>query len=146
MEVVLKIKYGKLGYPNDIVSVADGFAINYLIRNGIAVPATKSEIKKAEENQRQSRLKTEALKNKALEISKQLETNGLKISVNVDKNDKLFGNISEKTIENEIFEKYQYKIDEVIINKPINKLGSFEIKVKLFKDVITSVKLSIEKK
>lgn len=146
MKVVLLTKYRNLGYPNDIINVADGFARNFLIPNGIAVHADKSEIKKAKENEKQTKIKTEKLIAKAKEIAMELEKNELVLKSNVDKNNKLFAPINFKTIKDEIFNIYNYTIDDVIIAKPLNKLGQEEIKVKLYKDVIATVKVNIEKK
>ena len=146
MKVVLLTKYRNLGYPNDVINVADGFARNYLIPNGIAVHADESEIKKAAENEKQSKKKTESLINKAKEVAKELEKNEITLKTNVDKNDKLFVTINSKTIKDEIYDKYKYEVDDIIITKPLNKLGQEEIKVKLFKDVVAVVKVNIEKK
>ena len=146
MKVVLLTKYRNLGYPNDIINVADGFARNFLIPNGIAVHADKSEIKKAKENEKQTKLKPEKLIAKAKEIAMELEKNELVLKSNVDKNNKLFAPINFKTIKDEIFNIYNYTIDDVIIAKPLNNLGQEEIKVKLYKDVIATVKVNIEKK
>lgn len=146
MKVVLLTKYRNLGYPNDVINVADGFARNYLIPNNIAVYASDSEIKKAAENEKQSKKKTESLINKAKEVAKELEKNEITLKTNVDKNDKLFVTINSKTIKDEIYDKYKYEVDDIIITKPLNKLGQEEIKVKLFKDVVAVVKINIEKK
>ena len=146
MKVVLLTKYRNLGYPNDVITVADGFARNYLIPNNIAVYASDSEIKKAAENEKQSKKKTESLINKAKEVAKELEKNEIILKTNVDKNDKLFVTINSKTIKDEIYDKYKYEVDDIIITKPLNKLGQEEIKVKLFKDVVAVVKVNIEKK
>ena len=146
MKVVLLTKYRNLGYPNDVITVADGFARNYLIPNNIAVYASDSEIKKAAENEKQSKKKTESLINKAKEVAKELEKNEITLKTNVDKNDKLFVTINSKTIKDEIYDKYKYEVDDIIITKPLNKLGQEEIKVKLFKDVVAVVKVNIEKK
>ena len=146
MKVVLLTKYRNLGYPNDVINVADGFARNYLIPNNIAVYASDSEIKKAAENEKQSKKKTESLINKAKEVAKELEKNEITLKTNVDKNDKLFVAINSKTIKDEIYDKYKYEVDDIIITKPLNKLGQEEIKVKLFKDVVAVVKVNIEKK
>ena len=146
MKVVLLTKYRNLGYPNDVINVADGFARNYLIPNNIAVYASDSEIKKAAENEKQSKKKTESLINKAKDAAKELEKNEITLKTNVDKNDKLFVTINSKTIKDEIYDKYKYEVDDIIITKPLNKLGQEEIKVKLFKDVVAVVKVNIEKK
>ena len=146
MKVVLLTKYRNLGYPNDVINVADGFARNFLIPNGIAVHADESEIKKAAENEKQSKKKTESLINKAKEVAKELEKDEITLKTNVDKNDKLFVTINSKTIKDEIYDKYKYEVDDIIITKPLNKLGQEEIKVKLFKDVVAVVKVNIEKK
>ena len=146
MKVVLLTKYRNLGYPNDVINVADGFARNYLIPNNIAVYASDSEIKKAAENEKQSKKKTESLINKAKEVAKELEKNEIILKTNVDKNDKLFVTINSKTIKDEIYDKYKYEVDDIIITKPLNKLGQEEIKVKLFKDVVAVVKVNIENK
>ena len=48
MKIVLQKEVEKLGVPGDVVSVADGYARNYLIPKGFAAPATKGSAKNAE--------------------------------------------------------------------------------------------------
>ena len=73
MKIILKNDVNKLGHKDDIVTVKDGYAMNYLIPKGFAIAATKSALKMHEENQRQRAHKIEKIRNEAQEWLKKSE-------------------------------------------------------------------------
>ena len=60
MKIILKTDVEKLGFKNEIVSVKDGYARNFLIPKGFAILATESARKVLEENLRQQAKKEDA--------------------------------------------------------------------------------------
>ena len=134
------------GKVNDIKEVKDGFAKNFLIKNGYAIPATnanKGQLNKKLKNKAEDKAK---LINELKLLKKSLEKLTLTISCNTGPNDKLFGSISNKQISNEL-EAKGFKINKQQINAPhITKLGEYTVKIDLTNKIKANIKLSIVKK
>jgi large subunit ribosomal protein L9 len=145
MKVVLLKRFKGLGYSNDIVDVADGYARNYLIPNSIAIFASKSAIKMAKENLRQGEKKYNEEKQKALNIAEKIKDITLNIKANADENGKLFAKVNAKNILKAVYNQTNYNIDDVIFEKPIDKLGKSNVKLVLHKDVSVSVNVEVSK-
>ena len=69
MEIILKQDFESLGHKNDIITVKDGYARNYLIPKGFAIAATPSAKKVHEENVKQRAHKEEKLNNMSKEFA-----------------------------------------------------------------------------
>ena len=69
MEIILKQDIEKLGYADEIVKVKDGYARNYLIPQGFAIPATESNKKMLAETLKQRAFKAEKIRNEARKTS-----------------------------------------------------------------------------
>lgn len=132
------------GKKKEIKEVADGYAMNYLIKNGYAVKYTKTsnEILN-QEIKNEKELFEENTKNAKL-IKQKLEKETITFKVKSGSNDKIFGSISSKQIYEEL-NKLGYNIDKrkIFINNPITSLGIHIIKIELFKDVIANVNIKI---
>lgn len=145
MKVVLLKRFKGLGYSNDIVDVADGYARNYLIPNSIATFASESAIKMAQENLKQGEKKYNEQKQKALNIAEKIKDITLNIKANADENGKLFARVNAKNILKAVYNQTNYNIDDVIFEKPIDKLGKSTVKLVLHKDVNISVNVEVTK-
>ena len=146
MKVVLLKRYQGLGYQNDVITVADGYARNFLIPMKIAVYASEGAIKMAEENVKQGERKRKLKIEEATKLADRIKSLGILIKVNVDKNDKLFSNVSDSLIKKTIAEVFKYDVESVILDAPIDKLGPTEVKVKVYIDVVTDAIVNVEKK
>lgn len=145
MKVVLLKRFKGLGYSNDIVDVADGYARNYLIPNSIATFASESAIKMAKENLRQGEKKYNEQKQKALNIAEKIKDITLNIKANADENGKLFARVNAKNVLKAVYNQTNYNIDDVIFEKPIDKLGKSTVKLVLHKDVAITVNVEVVK-
>ena len=145
MKVVLLKRCKGLGYTNDIVEVADGYARNYLIPNEIAIYASKSAVKVANENIKQGEKKYNEQKQKALNIAEKLKDITLNIKANADEKGKLFARINANNILKAVFDQTNYNVDEVLFDKPVDKLGKHSVKLILHKDVKISVNVEVVK-
>ena len=73
MEVILKQDVLNLGYANEKVNVKPGYARNYLIPQGLAIPATVTNLKILAENMKQRAFKEDKIRNQAEELAKALK-------------------------------------------------------------------------
>jgi large subunit ribosomal protein L9 len=146
MEIILKKDVDNLGFTHEIVKVKHGYARNYLIPQGLAILATPSARKEVAEIIRQKAHKQAKLTNDAETLAKALENVTVKIVVKANEDGKIFGSVTNITIAEALFEQYKYEIDRKLIIVPdnhIKNLGDYEVKVKLFKDIIPTLKVAI---
>lgn len=134
------------GKKGEIKEVKDGYANNYLIKNGYAVAKTKTSTQILERQNAESAL-SETLEIKECEkIKKQLEKDKLTFKVKVGKGDQVFGQISTKQIVSSLKEK-GYDIDKkkIKLTDPINSLGITNVEIALHKKVIATLKIELTK-
>lgn len=147
MKVILVKDVKSQGKKGDVITVSDGYANNFLLKNGLAVPASSGNIninnrQKAEEARRIAE-ETERAKADA----EKLKTVGLTFAIEVGENGKAFGSISAKEIAEELA-KMGYSVEKKNINldKPIKMVGSYVVDVKLYRGVIAQIKINVEGK
>ena len=146
MKVILLSDVKNVGKKNDIKEVADGYARNYLIRNGLAVEATKKSMEildqqKADDAARQAELKAEAE-----QLKEQLENMTLVFKVKAGNEGKLFGSVSTKQISEVLAKDYGITVDKkkFLDNGNITTLGTHTVRAELYKGVVANIKVDIQ--
>lgn len=147
MEIILRQDVDKLGRAGQIIKVKDGFARNFLIPNGLAVPKTEKNLKVLEEQKAKKVLELEKAQKEAQDLSEKLKNLSLTIPVLAQEEDKLYGSITAPDIASALKEEgFEIGKDSIILDEPIKSLGIFEIAIKLHPQVITEIKVWIVKK
>jgi len=145
MNIILKETVTKLGQKDELVTVKNGYARNYLIPKGLAVQATESVKKIHAENVKQRAHKEEKLKNAAMGLAKFLENKVLKIGAKTSSTGKIFGSVNTIQLAEAIAEK-GFVVDRknitILTDESIKEVGTYKAKIKLHKDV--SVEMSFE--
>ncbi len=144
MEIILKQDIPGLGYKYDTVTVKPGYGRNYLIPQGQAILANKSNRKMIDENIRQAAHKAEKLKNDAQELAAKLEALTIKIGTKAGENGKIFGAVTSNQLA-EIFKENGYDVDRrrISFKGEIKTLGDYEATVDLHREVKASIKFSV---
>ena len=136
MKIILKETIESLGIIGSEVTVADGYARNYLLPQNKAVLATPQNRKILEQNKAQFDIQIAKEKNLAEEIAKKLEGVVCKITAKVSDEDRLYGSITTRNIadalasQNVVVEKKM-----ILLNEPIKNTGTFKVPVRVYKDV-----------
>jgi len=146
IQVILLEDVAGQGRKGEIVSVSDGYAHNFLLKNKKAVLATAEELQKIENRKKKEAKKHEEERQKAIEVKKILEGKVLTISVKSGENGKLFGAITSKEIASQIKEELNLDIDKKKIEANIKSLGTDEVSIKLFADVKAILKVNVVSK
>ncbi len=146
MEVILREDIEKLGQRGEIVSVAAGYARNYLLPRRLAVVATEAN-KKIVEQERQAHLRREAKQlAEAQELAQLMAPVSVTIRQKAGEQDQLFGSVTAKDIA-EALEKAGYSIDrrKIHLEAPIKQLGEFKVPIRLHKDVTVEITVTVAK-
>jgi large subunit ribosomal protein L9 len=145
MNVILRQDMPNLGHKDDIVTVKDGYARNFLIPKGYAINATAQARKVHEEILRQRAHKEEQLKQAALEMAEQLKKVSLTIGAKTSTKGKIFGSVNTIQIAEALNEK-GFELDRKdisITNDLIKEVGSYSATVKLHKEVSVEIPFEI---
>jgi len=145
MEIILKEDISKLGHKNDIITVKDGYARNFLIPKGYAILATPSARKMHEENMRQRAHKEEKIKNEALKLASKLEGLTLVIGTKTSSTGKIFGSVNNIQIAEAMAGK-GFEIERKNISfkgDVIKEVGKYVAQIKLHRDVIVEIPFEV---
>ncbi len=145
MEVILKEDIKNLGDKNDIVTVKNGYGLNYLIPQGLAVLATVSARKVHAENMRQSAHKVQKLRTEAEALATKLNDSVVKVVTKAGENGKIFGSVTTIHVA-EGLANLGHVVDRkniTIDGDAIKNVGTYEAKVKIYKDIVSTIKFEV---
>lgn len=144
MKVILKEDVESLGKAGAIIKVSNGYARNFLIPKDLAVEANTRNIRALEHETRIIAGKIEKAKGTAQATAERLSQVSLVISRKVGEQDKLFGSVTTRDIE-EGLRAQGIEVDRkhIIIEEPIKHVGEFKVKVKLYSGVLGECKVQV---
>ncbi|MBN1462786.1 MAG: 50S ribosomal protein L9 [Paludibacteraceae bacterium] len=144
MEIILKENVEFVGYKDDVVTVKDGYARNYLIPQKKAILATASAKKMLAEDLKQRAHKLEKIKAEATELAEKLNGLTVTLGVKASSNGKIFGSVTTIQIA-EAIEKAGYVVDRKLITlkEAIKEVGAYKAILKLHKEVTAEVALNV---
>ncbi len=145
MEIILTQDVERLGSKDDVITVKDGFARNFLIPQKKAVIATSSAKKILAENIKQRAHKEARKKQEAQAIAEKLANKHVKIGAKISSAGKIFGSVNTIQLA-EAINKKGFEIERKQISLPddsIKEVGTYTAKIKLHKDVIVDLEFEV---
>lgn len=145
-EVILTHNIVGLGAESDQVKVAAGYARNYLIPRGFAIPVTATN-KRRLEALKQRRAEREAHElNTMTELARSLEKLICIIKIKTGDDGKMFGAVTPGAIADQLKQQFDITLDKrkIHIEKPIRALGQHVVEMRLHADVATTLKVLVE--
>jgi large subunit ribosomal protein L9 len=145
MEVILKNDVENLGFTDDIITVKNGYARNFLIPQGHAILATPSAKKMLAETLKQRAYKEQKLVDDAKKIASKLGSLEIKLSAKAGEGDKLFGSISSADVAAAL-ENEGITLEKKYITIPgglIKRIGQYEASVRFHRDVIATLPFTV---
>lgn len=147
MKVILTKDVPKLGKSGELKQVADGYATNFLIPNGVAVPAAggayrawQHDIASREDKRRKEREDAEI-------ATTRIASTTLTMGVKVGEGGKLYGSITSKDIADALARRGitvdRHKID---LDEPLKTLGTYKVAIKVFTGMTAEVTIVVEPK
>lgn len=147
MKVILKQDVESVGSAGDIVEVKNGYARNYLVPQGMALAATRGNLKQIDQEKKTLELQKNREKKTAEQLANKLNNTSITISVPVGEENRLFGSVTSQDIADSLKEK-DFKIDKrkIILEEPIKVLGIYSVPIKIHSEVEAKVKVWVVKK
>lgn len=145
MEVILKQDVEHLGYKDDILKVKDGYARNYLLPKGYALPAIEPNKKVLAETLKQRAFKEEKIKDEAQVIADALKEVVVQIGAKVSSKGKIFGSVTTLQVA-EAIKKSGHEVDRKYISikeDAIKNVGTYTANIRLHREVIIDVKFEV---
>jgi large subunit ribosomal protein L9 len=141
MEVILTEDVPNLGEMGDIVKVAPGYGRNYLIPQGLALPASAAKKKELEHRKAQIEAKKAAERAAAMGIQSKLNGVAITVPKRVADGDRLYGSVSSREIA-DILAKEGFEVEHRFIDaKGLDELGVYAVSVKLASGVFAEIKV-----
>ena len=145
MQVIFLKDLKGQGKKGEIKDVADGYAMNFLIKKGIAVKKTEASLNKLSIEKENNRLLDEKNTKEAKDLAEKLKNVVITFTAKAGKEDKMFGSISSKQIKEEL-EKKGYHFDKKqIINETINSFGFHNVDINLYKNINGTIRVEVRK-
>jgi len=147
MKVLLMKDVAGVGKAGEIKKVADGYARNYLIPQGLAVLARPGVARQAEERRQAEARKASQQAADAQALAQQIAQLTLTFKVKAGEQDKLYGSITSGNIVEELEKQLGQELDrrKVLLDQPIKQLGGHQVAVKLASDITTEVTVVVER-
>ncbi len=145
MKVILLQELKGKGGEGDVVDVAAGFANNYLMPQGIAILATKGNLKQLEMRKNNIAKREATRLDNANKTQAALEGATVKVDAKVGEEGQLFGSVTSTQIAEAIKESLGVEIDRrrVELSHPIKVAGEHEVVVSIYRDIKASVKVLV---
>lgn len=146
VEVILTHPIIGLGAESDQVKVNPGYARNFLLPQGLAIPLTQGNKKRLESLQKRRAEREATELNAMTELSKSLGKMTLIIAVKTGDDGKMFGSVTNGTIADELKKQFDVALDKrkIHIEKPIKGVGEHEVEMRLHHGVQTTLKVVIK--
>ena len=146
VKVLLQSDVDNLGSGGEVVRVRAGYARNFLLPRGLALPATAGNLSRVEELKKAAASRKQAERDAASELGKKLSALSVSIPRAVGDEGKMYGSVTAKDIA-EACGRAGVELDRrrITLADPIKALGTFEVSAKLHQDVTAIIKVEVVK-
>lgn len=144
MKVILKADVKGSGKKGDVIEVSDGYARNFLLKKGLAEPATASGINEISQRKTADAFH-KAQNEKALKaLAKELNGKEVTVSIRAGENGKVFGSVTTLQVASAL-EALGYEVDKkkIAFKENIKTLGAFEAEVRLMEGVTAKIVVNV---
>ncbi|MEM7436969.1 MAG: 50S ribosomal protein L9 [Myxococcota bacterium] len=148
VEVVLKDNLEHLGSIGDVVRVRRGYARNYLLPRGLAVVATRGNVRQIEHEKAIQAARIAKLRQEQETVAQKLAKVTVMVAKEASEEGKLFGSVTSNDILDALKAKgVDVEIDKrklIMPDQPIKEVGSYEIGVKLPYGLTGTIKVEVK--
>ena len=146
MKVILTADVKGQGKKGEIKNVSDGYANNFLLKKGLAIPATNDNLNVLKNKNASEEHKRQVELDNAKALKDQLEGKEIAIETKGGEGGKLFGSITSMDIADGIDKTLKIKIDKrkILLKDNIKLAGIYQVELKLHKDVTATIKVNVK--
>jgi large subunit ribosomal protein L9 len=146
VKIILKQDVPDLGQKGDIADVADGYARNFLIPQGMAARATPGALRDFEHRQKVQARKHQRMKKRSENLARRLTAHTLTFEVKTGETGQLYGSITSADIAKAIEEQVGEQIDkrDIPLSRPIRQVGEHFVPIHLMDEVEPQVKVVVK--
>ncbi len=147
MEVLLVKDVEGLGEAGEIKEVAGGYARNYLIPRGLAVPADKAARKRAAALREAAARRRARQESEAQTLAERLSALTLQFKAKVGEKDRLYGSITSGDIAEAIEREIGQAVDRrrILLEHPIRELGTHKVAIRLMPNIVPEITVVVER-
>ncbi len=144
MKVVLKQDVENLGDRGQVVNVSPGFARNYLLPKGLALPATSGNLKTLELQRKVWASREVRETDQAKELAARLSRVKITVAKKAGEHDTLYGSVTPAEIAEQL-EALGFKVDRrrLHLEEPIKALGTYTVPVKVHRQVTAQITVEV---
>ena len=145
MEVILLEDVKSLGKKGELVKVNDGYARNFILPKNLGVEATPKNLNELKIQKKKEEKEAEEILNEAKEYAKKIEAKPVKLTMKIGEGGRTFGAVSSKEIATGAKQQLGLDIDKkkMKLEESIKTLGTYDIPVKLHKEVTATLKVIV---
>ncbi len=145
MKVILKADVKGQGKKGEIINVSDGYARNFLFKNGLAAEANAAAVNSARISAEAAEHRKAVEKAAAQELKAKLDKESIAVKIKVGENDKLFGALNTQNISDALAKKgYEVDKKKIVIAEPIKSLGRYTVTVKCYAEISAKLTVVVE--
>lgn len=144
MQIILMHNVENLGRMGETVSVARGYARNYLIPKGLAVTSSEAHRKLVAAHLKQEAKREDARLAEARVLAARIGTLSCTLAVQADDENKLFGSVTARDIAGALHSEHaSFDHKQVLLEEPIKLLGEHDVELKIYGDVRVTAKVNV---
>lgn len=145
MKVILLQDIANQGKQGEVVTVADGYARNYLYPRKLAIEAAGGALKNLQTKHALEDRRTEKMRSEADRTAEQLNDKTITLTVKAGQNSRLYGRITAGDIAEAVERDLSIKLDKrkVGLLDPIKAVGEYDVPIKLHRDVTVPLKVAV---
>ncbi len=146
MQIILQEDVEKLGSRGEVVTVAEGYARNYLLPRKLALPASAGNLKRLEKIRTVLAKKTANERDVAHKQAEGLNAVTLTLTRKAGESDQLFGSVTSADLA-EALAAQGHKVDkrQIQLAEPIKVIGEYQVPLKLHREVTAEIKVIVQR-
>lgn len=147
MKIILQREVETLGGPGDVIEVADGYARNFLVPRGMAIPASKGAVAHAERLRSGKEERVQRDQGLAQQRADELQRLPVQVRAQAGEDGRLFGSITAQHLAEELSKAVGWQVDRrrILLEEPIRSVGVHEVRIHLHPEVNATVTVQVVK-
>lgn len=147
MKVILTQDVKSQGKKGDLITVSDGYAINFLFPKKLAIEADATAINELKNKEAAKKFKIEEQTNEAKALADKLAAIKVEILSPASADGRMYGSVTTKDIADALEKQYGIVVDKkkLELSAPIKSFGDYTATVKLYTNVSGKIAISVNK-